>query len=256
MQVLGIDVGGSGIKGAVVDTLSGSLCSERQRIKTPQPATPEGVADVVARMARHFAWEGPIGCGFPAALRGGVACTASNIDRKWLGTDVSTLFSKATSQPVFALNDADAAGLAEIRFGAGAGEMGTVIVVTVGTGLGTAIFLDGKLLPNTELGHIKVKGVIAEHYASASARKEQNLPWPRWGRRFNRYLRTLERLFWPDLFIVGGGYSNRFQLFAPHLDLNTRAIPAGLLNHAGIVGAALYARSCCTVEISSPVGTP
>ncbi len=241
MQLLGIDVGGSGIKGALVDTVTGELVSERHRLKTPQPATPQGVARIVAQLVNHFDWQGAIGCGFPAALRGGVACTAANIDREWLGLDVAALFSSVVGQPVLALNDADAAGLAEMRFGAGQGELGTVVMITVGTGLGTAIFLDGKLLPNTEFGHIKVKGVIAEHYASAAARKEQQLPWPRWGRRFNRYLHTLERLIWPDLFIIGGGYSNRFKLFSPYLEIGTRVVPATLLNHAGIVGAALHA---------------
>ncbi len=243
MDILGIDIGGSGIKGAPVDLNSGELLAERYRLKTPQPATPTAVAETVAAVAKYFAWQGPIGCGFPAALRQGVAMTAANIDKRWIGVDVSALFATATGCPVRALNDADAAGLAEMTFGAGRGRSGVVLIVTVGTGLGTALFTDGHLLPNTELGHIEMDGADAELQATDAARKREGLAWDAWAVRFNRYLQRLEVLLWPDLIILGGGASKKFPRFAAHLDISTEVIPAQLLNEAGVVGAALVARS-------------
>ncbi len=242
MQVLGIDVGGSGIKGAPVDTESGEFLAPRLRFPTPPSAKPEPMAKIVGDIARQFNWQGPVGAGFPAALHHGVALTAANIHKKWIGVNAAELFSNASGCPVSVINDADAAGLAEMRFGAGRGRRGVVMMITIGTGLGTALFIDGKLVPNTELGHIEIDGDDAELHASDAARKRERLSWKKWGRRLNRYLQTLERLFWPDLFILGGGVIKNAEKFLPSITLNTEVLPAELLNDAGIVGAALYAR--------------
>ena len=241
MNVLGIDVGGSGIKGAPVDTEKAELTAERLRLPTPQPATPQAVAETIAELVRHFSWRGPVGIGFPAAIRNGIVCTAANIDTEWIGTDGTGLLGKATGGPVTLLNDADAAGLAEMRLGAGRGRAGTVFVITVGTGLGTALFRDGRLVPNTELGHIVLHGRNAESYASDAARKRDDLSWQKWARRFEDYLLRLEELFWPDLFIIGGGASKKHEKFFPHLKVDTAIVPAALRNEAGIIGAALSA---------------
>lgn len=241
MNVLGIDVGGSGIKGAPVDTENAELTAERLRLPTPQPATPQAVAETIAELVRHFSWRGPVGIGFPAAIRNGIVCTAANIDTEWIGTDGTGLLGKATGCPVTLLNDADAAGLAEMRLGAGRGRAGTVFVITVGTGLGTALFRDGRLVPNTELGHIVLHGRNAESYASDAARKRDDLSWQKWARRFEDYLLRLEELFWPDLFIIGGGASKKHEKFFPHLKVDTAIVPAALRNEAGIIGAALSA---------------
>ncbi|BBL60708.1 polyphosphate--glucose phosphotransferase [Methylomonas koyamae] len=244
MLVLGVDIGGSGIKGAIVNTETGELVSERHRIDTPQPATPEAVAAVLAQLVVHFHWNGPVGCGFPAAVQHGVALTASNISKEFIQTDIDKLFSEATTCACFNVNDADAAGLAEMHFGHGVGQSGVVLLVTVGTGLGTALFTDGNLLPNTELGHIFLEnGIKAERYASDAARKIEDLGWKTWGKRFNTYLTAMERLFWPDLIILGGGASKKFDKFQDQLALNTPVKPAVFLNQAGIVGAALFAKS-------------
>ncbi len=243
MQILGVDIGGSGIKGAVVDTLTGELLGERHRIETPQPATPEAVAQVLAELVRHFQWTGLVGCGFPAAIQHGIVRTASNISQAFIGTDIDRLFSDTTQCPCYNLNDADAAGLAEIQFGEGREHAGVVLLVTIGTGLGTALFTDGRLIPNTELGHIHLEnGRIAEHYASDAVRKTEDLNWKRWGSRFNDYLSTMEKLFWPDLIILGGGASKKFDKFKDQLTIEAPVKPAAFLNQAGIVGAALYAK--------------
>ncbi|WP_428261344.1 polyphosphate--glucose phosphotransferase [Haliangium sp.] len=242
MEILGIDIGGSGIKGAPVDLNTGELTAERHRIPTPHPATPEAVAEVVGAVAAHFSWSGPIGCGVPAAVQHGIARTAANIDKAWIGADVARLFTAASGCPTTVLNDADAAGLAEMNFGAGRGRDGVVIVITVGTGLGTAIFTDGVLVPNTELGHIEIDGRAAERRASDAARRRKDLSWKKWAKRFERYLQTLERLFWPDLVIIGGGASKKSDKFLPRIDIGAEVVPAQLLNQAGIVGAALAAR--------------
>lgn len=244
MQILGVDIGGSGIKGAIVDTESGELVTERYRIATPHPATPEAVAAVLAQLVLHFGWNGPIGCGFPAAIQQGVARTAANIAQDFIGVNIDQLFSEATQCPCFNVNDADAAGMAEMRFGEGAGQSGVVLLVTIGTGLGTALFIDGKLLPNTELGHIYLSnGIEAEPFASDAARKLEDLGWKSWGNRFNKYLMTMERLFWPELIILGGGASKKFDKFQAQLKVGVPVKPAGFLNQAGIVGAALYAEA-------------
>jgi polyphosphate glucokinase len=241
MQALGIDIGGTGMKGAPVNTATGELLAERFRLPTPKSGKPKAMAEVVAEISKHFAWQGPAGAGFPAAIQNGVALTAANIHHKWIGTDVSALFSEASGCPVRALNDADAAGLAEMRFGAGRDCRGVVLVVTIGTGLGTAVFTDGVLLPNTELGHIEIDGMDAEYNASDAARKREKMSWDAWGKVFDRYLCTLERLLWPELIILGGGGVKKFAVFAPMLRVRAKVVPAQFLNEAGIVGAALAA---------------
>jgi len=242
MDILGIDIGGSGIKGAPVDLNHGILAAERLRIATPQPATPDAVADTVGRIIRHFNWTGPVGCGLPSVVQNGVARTAANIDSSWIGTDVRTMLSQRTGCPVTVINDADAAGIAEMRFGAGRGRNGTILMVTVGTGLGTALFRDGTLVPNTELGHLLLNGKVAEKYASAAAREDLGLSYKTWAKRLDLYLHQLQSLFWPDLFILGGGISKKHEKFFPFLTIETEFLPAVLRNQAGIVGAALAAR--------------
>jgi polyphosphate glucokinase len=242
MHTLGIDVGGSGIKGAPVNIETGEMLAERLRIKTPKNAEPEPVAEVVKQIAESFKWEGPIGIGFPAPIKGGVAMMAANISDKWIGVNADALFTKITGCDCTLVNDADAAGLAEMAFGAGRGQPGTVIMLTLGTGIGTAIFHRGHLLPNTEFGHLRIKGEDAEFRASDAARQRENLSWEEYAKRLNKYLKRMEKLFWPDLFIVGGGISKEHEKFLPLLTIDTHVIPAQLLNQAGIVGAALAAR--------------
>lgn len=243
MQVLGIDVGGSGIKGAPVDTRTGKLLAERLRIKTPKGADPGPVADVAAEIARSFEWTGPIGIGFPAPIKAGVAMMAANVSDNWVGLNADELFTKVTGCDCTMINDADAAGLAEMKFGAGKGQPGTVIMVTLGTGIGTAIFHRGKLLPNTEFGHLDMNGKDAEHRASDAVRQLEDLSWKKYAKRLNRYLFAMEKLFWPDLFIVGGGISKQSDKYIPLLGIETPVVTAQFLNEAGIVGAALAART-------------
>jgi len=243
MNILGIDVGGTGIKGAPVHTDTGTLLTERYRQLTPDGAKPGPVAEIVKSVALQFNWHAPIGCGFPAVIRNGVAETAANINQKWIGTNVAELFSEATECPVYVVNDADAAGLAEVTFGAGKGVRGVLMMITIGTGLGSALFIDGKLVPNTELGHIEVECDEAESIASDVVRKQQDLSWKKWAKRLDKYLNTLENLFHPDLMILGGGAVKKKDQFLPLLTLHTRVIPAELGNDAGIVGAALAARN-------------
>ena len=243
MKVFGIDVGGSGIKGAPVNVKTGELLFDRHRIPTPHPATPKEVAKVVKQLVDHFDWkDGPIGCGFPSPIQKGVALRATNIDKKFIGTNVEKLLSETTKCPVKVLNDADAAGMGEVKFGAGKGVEGLIFVVTVGTGLGTALFTDGHLVPNTELGHLQLKVGKAEPYASDATKKRLKLSWEEWGKRFNMYLNEIESLFYPDLIIIGGGTSKRFEKYEKYLKLDTKVVPAQLLNQAGTIGAA-YAAS-------------
>ncbi|HYF63514.1 MAG TPA: ROK family protein, partial [Herpetosiphonaceae bacterium] len=216
---------------------------ERHRLPTPQPSTPAAVAETVAELARHFAWQGPIGCTFPAIVKDGVALSAANVDAGWIGADAAALFSAATGDAVTVLNDADAAGIAEMRFGAGKGQLGVVMVLTFGTGIGSALFYRGMLVPNTELGHLEIRGKDAEHRASASVREQKGWDWPEWSKRVDEYLRHLELLFSPDLFIVGGGVSKKFDKFAPFLHTRAPIVAAALLNNAGLVGAAMAAAS-------------
>lgn len=243
MLILGIDIGGSGIKGALVDLSTGEMQTERERISTPNPAKPHAVSATVAQIARHFEWRGPIGCGFPGVVRKGVTLTAVNMHKQWVGLNAALLFSQATGADVVMVNDADAAGLAEVNFGAGKDVHGVVLMVTIGTGLGTALFIDGKLVPNTELGHIEMGGQDAESQASDAARQREKLSWSKWAKRFDHYLGTLEYLFWPDLIILGGGAVKKADRFVHLLTVRTRIVPAELGNNAGIVGAALSAKS-------------
>ena len=242
MQILGIDIGGTGIKGAPVETDTGVLLVERYRIPTPEGAKPAPVAEVVAEVAKYFDWHAPIGCGFPAVIRAGVAESAANINSKWIGTDVARLFSEATQCPVYVLNDADAAGLAEVTFGAGKDIPGVVLMITIGTGLGSALFIDGRLVPNTELGHIEIDCDDAELVASDAVRKQEDLSWKKWAKRLDRYLNTLESLFSPDVFILGGGAIKKQEQFMPLLTVRAKIVPAQLGNDAGIVGASLAAK--------------
>ncbi len=239
MHVLGIDIGGSGIKGAPVDTETGRLLAERLRIKTPKKGEPEPVAEVVHQIAQFFNWKGPIGIGFPAPIKGGVALMAANISKKWIGTNADALFSKITACNCTMINDADAAGLAEMTFGAGRGQPGTVIIVTLGTGIGSSIFHRGQLLPNTEFGHMEMDGEDAEFRASDAARQREDLSWKKYAKRLDNYLKAMEKLFWPNLFIIGGGISKESDKFLPLLTVETHVVPADLLNEAGIIGAAL-----------------
>jgi polyphosphate glucokinase len=242
MEILGIDIGGSGIKGAPVDIKKGELLAPRHRIPTPQPSKPKSVAKVVGEIARHFDWKGPIGVGFPAVIQHGVARTAANVHKGWINTDAAALFGEATGCPVTVVNDADAAGIAEMTFGAGKDRDGVVLLVTIGTGLGTSVFIDGHLLPNTEFGHIEIDCEDAELMASDAARKEHGLSWKNWTARFDNYLLRLEALFWPDLIILGGGVSKKHGKFIPRLTVRAEVLPAETLNEAGIIGAALAAR--------------
>ncbi|MCB9135423.1 MAG: ROK family protein [Anaerolineales bacterium] len=242
MNILGIDVGGTGIKGAPVNTQTGELTLERYRLLTPQPATPQAVAETVGEIARFFNWNGPIGIGFPAIVRNGVTLSAANVDQAWIGTDAKTLFEQATMCPVRAVNDADAAGIAEMRFGAGLDVPGVVLIVTIGTGLGTALFVNGHLVPNTEFGHIEIGGKDAEWKASEAARIREDLSWKKWAKRFNRYLQTLERLLSPDVIILGGGASKEAEKFVKRIEVQAELKIAAMLNEAGIVGAALAAQ--------------
>lgn len=241
---LGIDVGGTGIKGAIVDLNKGVLVTERFRIPTPRPANPKEVSKVIKRIVNHFEWSGPIGCGFPAAIRHGVAATAANIAKSWIGTPVDKLFEEETGCPFIVLNDADAAAMAEMNFGAGKGRKGVTIVITLGTGIGTAIFNNGVLLPNTELGHVHLPGHIedAERFASDSARKRRDLSWPEWAQHLDAYLHYLNSLFFPDRFFIGGGASKKMHKFEDHLTVGIPVRPCELLNEAGIIGAAYAAK--------------
>ncbi|HEV7907772.1 MAG TPA: ROK family protein, partial [Pseudonocardiaceae bacterium] len=206
----GVDIGGSGIKGGLVDLHAGALDGERLRVATPQPSTPEAVADVVAELVEKFNWGGPVGITLPCVVKKGVALTAANVDKKWVGTDAAALFAARLGrrhEDIVVINDADAAGLAEMEFGAGAGRDGVVTLLTFGTGIGSAVFLDGKLLPNTEFGHLEVDGHDAETRAAASAKEDEELTWEQWAPRVSRYISVLENLIWPDLIIAGGGVS-------------------------------------------------
>lgn len=239
--VLGIDIGGTGVKGAPVDLKTGTLVADRMRIKTPRPATPEAVAGVVEQIADAFENElgtGTIGIAIPAVCQRGVARSAANIDPSWVDTDVDALFTERLGRPVHVVNDADAAGVAEARYGVALDVPGLVILTTLGTGIGSALLLDGKLMPNSELGHLEIDGEDAEHRAAQSAKEREDLSYKEWAKRLQRYYSHVENLFWPDLFVVGGGISKSADKFLPLLDLRTPIVPAKLRNSAGVVGAA------------------
>ena len=246
--VIGIDIGGTGIKGGIVDLNKGKLIGERFRIPTPQPATPESVAGVVGQIVAELSarpdgpgTDVPVGVTFPAIIQHGIARSAANVDKSWVDTDVDALLTKALNREVQVMNDADAAGLAEARYGAGRGVDGTVLVITLGTGIGSALIHQGVLVPNAELGHLEIDGHDAESRASASARERDDISWEEYAQRLQRYFSHVEFLFSPDLFVVGGGISKRSEDFLPLLDLRTPLVTANLKNNAGIVGAALQA---------------
>lgn len=243
MHILGIDIGGSGIKGAIVDAETGEMITERFRLETPEGAMPAAVAEVVGQVVRHFEWKGPVGCTFPAIIRNGVAHSAANVDDSWIGTDAKALFEEATGCPVTVINDADAAGIAEMVFGAGRDQNGVIIMLTLGTGIGTAVFVDGHLLPNTELGHIEMNGGDAEQQAAESARQREDLSWKKWGKRLNQYFQKLEFLLSPDLFIVGGGISKKSEKFFKHIQTRAPLAVAQMRNEAGIIGGAMAAHA-------------
>lgn len=247
--VIGVDIGGSGIKAAPVDLTSGALTAERVRLDTPQPATPAAVAATVTEVVRRSESEAggqvdpstPVGLTIPAVVRSGEVLTAANIDSSWVGTHAVDLFRQALGRPVVVANDADAAGVAEVRYGSGSGVDGVVVMITLGTGIGSALFVDGTLVPNTELGHLPLHGDDAERYAASSVRKAEGLSMKKYAKRLQEYLSLLERLLWPDLIIIGGGISRRADEFLPAIDLHTMVVPAHLRNSAGIVGAAVLA---------------
>jgi len=242
VDVLGIDIGGSGIKAAPVDVTTGTFTAPRIKVPTPRPALPRPVADAVKGLVADFGWTGPAGITFPGVVIDGVTWSAANLDPAWVGLDAQALLGKAAGRTVSMLNDADAAGLAEMKFGAGAGERGTVLMLTFGTGIGSALFADGELVPNTELGHIQIHGKDAEERASERAREEHNLSWEKWASRVDDYLKHVEALIWPSLFIIGGGISRKGDKFIPMLtSVRGRVVPAKLQNDAGIVGAAMAA---------------
>ncbi|MFD0001969.1 MULTISPECIES: polyphosphate--glucose phosphotransferase [unclassified Streptomyces] len=244
MQIFGLDIGGSGIKGAPVDLDKGDLAEERFKVLTPHPATPDGVADGVKQVVEHYGWTGPVGLTFPGVVTGGSTIrTAANVDKSWIDTDARALFSERLGgHPVTVVNDADAAGVAEMRFGAGRDRRGTVILLTFGTGIGSALFTDGALVPNTELGHLELHGHDAEKRASSKAKEDEDLSWEHWAHRVQKYLAHVEMLFSPELFIIGGGVSRKAHKFLPHIEgIKADIVPAQLQNNAGIVGAAMHA---------------
>ena len=249
MHVLGIDIGGTGIKGAPIDVATGTLLAERQKIATPRPSTPEAVTEVVRELANSFKWSGVTGATFPGVVTSGTVRTAANVDRAWIGTDAAKLFSKAVGAEVSVLNDADAAGIAEMTFGEGKGERGTVLMLTFGTGVGSALFSGGLLVPNTEFGHLEIRGKDAEKRASERAKLDHGWGWKDWASRVDEYLQHMEALLSPDLIIVGGGISKEWEKWVPLLTgIRAKIVPAGLHNDAGIVGAAMAAAGVATAR--------
>lgn len=237
----GVDIGGSGIKGAPVDLHKGTLSEDRVRIPTPQPSTPEAVAGTVKEILDEFGWKGSFGCTFPAVVQHGVTRTAANVDPSWVDCDAASVLREVTGRKALVVNDADAAGVAEVEFGAADASSGVVLLATLGTGIGSALMVDGRLVPNTELGHLELDGFEAETRAAESARERDDLGWEEWGERLTRYFTHVENLFWPDLIVVGGGVSKKFDRWSPHVRTRTPMVPAALLNEAGIIGAALLA---------------
>ncbi|WP_438486044.1 polyphosphate--glucose phosphotransferase [Streptomyces sp. S186] len=266
MRVFGVDIGGSGIKGGPVDLERGELTEERYKVPTPHPATPEAVADRVKDVVDHFGWTGPVGATFPGVVTGGITRTAANVDKRWIGTDAAALLTgRLAGCPVTLLNDADAAGLAEMRFGAGRGRAGTVVVLTFGTGIGSAVFTDGRLVPNTELGHLELRGHDAEKRASTKAKEDEDLSWQQWANRVRKYLAHVEMLLSPGLFVIGGGVSRKAAKFLPLIEgIRAEIVPARLQNDAGIVGAAMAAHAsgaatpgaAGAMEAGPPTGAP
>jgi polyphosphate glucokinase len=242
-HIIGIDIGGTGIKGALVDVKEGKLATARARLSTPHPATPSAVAKTVGELLEQIDAEGPVGLTLPAVVRAGTVETAANIDHSWIGVDAVDLFSRTTGRLVALVNDADAAGLAEVRFGAGRSVSGVIALITLGTGIGSAVVVDGTLVPNTELGHLPLHHGDAEDWAAESIREHDDLSWKEYARRLQAYLELVERLLWPQLFIIGGGVSASAPKYLPKIELRTPVVPAQLLNDAGIIGAAMFASS-------------
>lgn len=243
MEILGIDIGGSGIKGTIVDTDTGEFLEERHRIPTSQPATVETISETVKAIVDHFNYKGPVGCGFPAVVQNGVTRTASNIDSSWININVNEVFSHVTGNSVYVYNDADSAGFGELNFGCVKGFSGLAVFLTIGTGIGSAIINQGQLIPNSELGHLYLdNGLKAEHFASDAVRKHKDLKRKEWGKRFNVVLHHIVSLFYPDLIVLGGGASKKFHKYADVLTIDTEVKPAELFNHAGIIGSALLAQ--------------
>ena len=240
---LGIDIGGSGIKGAPVDLAKGAMAADRLRIPTPSPSTPQAVADVVAEIADHFGKnaDGPVGVTMPSVVTHGQVRTAANIDQSWIGTDVQALLTERLGRPVAVVNDADAAGVGELHFGAARNVDGLVLLATLGTGIGSALLHNGRLIPNSELGHLELDGVDAETRASSKAREDGDLSWEDWAARLQRYFAHVEDLLWPDLIVVGGGVSKHAKHYLPRLHLRAPIVAAQLGNHAGVIGAAWLA---------------
>ena len=249
-QYFGIDIGGSGIKGALVDALNGELIGERLRVDTPQPSTPQAVAQAVRTLVVDMGkYNGPVGCTFPSIVKNGVMHSAANVDKGWIGTDGKTLFTNTVGMPFHILNDAAAAGVAEMTFGAGRDVPGVVIMLTFGTGIGSAVFHNGVLLPNTEFGHLYLHNKIAEARAAARIKEEKDLSWSKWGGRVNEYLQHLDFIFSPDMFIVGGGISKRFDRFIEYIRVNAKVVPAKYLNDSGIIGAAMAAAEVFSKDV-------
>lgn len=249
MQAFGIDIGGTGIKGAPVDLATGKLVTDRKKIATPHPATPETVTEVVKEVAQSFGWTGVVGATFPGVVVNGTIRTAANVDKSWIGTDAAGLFGKAIGTGVTVLNDADAAGVAEMTFGAGVGVQGTVLMLTFGTGVGSALFVDGVLVPNTEFGHIEIRGKDAEKRASERGKTDHGWGWKDWTERVSEYLQHIEALLSPGLIIVGGGISKESEKWVPLLTgVQAKIVPAALQNDAGIVGAAMAAGGSAAAE--------
>ena len=241
-QALGVDVGGSGVKGAIVNLDTGQLVGERLRLETPQPATPQAVTQTVAEVVRHFNWTGPLGVTYPGVVVDGVVQTAANVDSAWIGTNAADAYSQALGgRQVTVLNDADAAGLAEQRYGAGRNRSGVIVLLTFGTGIGSAVIHNGMLLPNTEFGHIEVDGKEAEHRAASSVKERKEWSYRQWTREVTKVLVAVENAIWPDLIIAGGGISKKADKWVPLLENRTPVVAAELLNTAGIVGAAMAA---------------
>jgi polyphosphate glucokinase len=256
MRALGIDIGGTGIKAAPVDVRTGKLLADRQKIETPRPALPDSVAEVVKQLTAAFNWSGPVGITFPGVVVDGVTRTAANLAPAWIGLDAAALFAKAAGNPVRVLNDVDAAGTAEMTFGAGVGELGTVLMLTFGTGIGSAVFTRGILVPNTEFGHIEIRGQDAEKRASERAKDLHDMSWEKWAGRVDEYLQHVEALLSPQLIIVGGGISKQSEKWVPRLTgIRARVVPAALHNDAGIVGAAMATASDAAPDTSGARGT-
>ena len=240
MEILGIDIGGTGIKGAMVNVEKGEMLTERYRIPTPESRKPDEMAEVIAQIVQHFKYKGPVGCGFPSIVKDGVCKSPGNLHKSWVGVNIDELFTQAAGQPFTVLNDADAAGYASMNYGVGKGKQGLVIMITIGTGLGSGVFHNGILLPNFELGQIPYKKYKKiEDWAAASAKEREGLSYEKWGKRFNKFLKLVETITAPDLIIVGGGTSKKWSEFHLYLDIDTKVVKAELMNSAGIIGAAV-----------------